>query len=132
MAMPQKILLHLTAMWSPQQCQVPVAMHPYLKQHQPIPSCGHPGAVYGELNLPRCCALFPCQLPDKSATIGTADNMKCPKPIITVRLPLMLTIITNNNRYNYTFSNIMDYHLNYLGKFMLTVDTSLVTSFFQL
>ena len=127
--MPQKILLHLAAMWSQQQCQVPVATHLDLKKHQPIPSCGHPGAVYGELNLPRCCALFPCQLPDKSATIGTTNNMKCPKPIITVRLPLMLTIITVIIILSL---NIMDYHLNYLGKFMLTVDTSLVTSFFQL
>src|ERR1044072_4678554 len=93
MSMPQKILLHLAAMWSPQQCQVPVATHSDLQQHQLISSCVHPGAVYGEVNLPRCCALFPCQLPDKSATIGIADNMKCPKPIITVRLPLMLTII---------------------------------------
>ena len=127
--MPQKILLHLAAMWSQQQCQVPIAMHSYLKQHQPIPSCGHPGAVYGELNLPRCCALFPCQLPDKSETLDTADNMKCPKPIITVRLPLMLTIITVIIILSL---NIMDYHLNYLGKILLTVDTSLVTSFFQL
>ena len=127
--MPQKILLHLAAMWSQQQCQVPVAMHSYLKQHQPIPSCGHPGAVYGELNLPRCCALFPCQLPDKSEKLDTVDNMKCPKPIITVRLPLMLTIITVIIILSL---NIMDYHLNYLGKILLTVDTSLVTSFFQL
>ena len=127
--MPQKILLHLAAMWSPQQCQVPVAMHSYLKQHQSIPSCGHPGAVYGELNLPRCCALFPCQLPDKSETLDTADNMKCPKPIITVRLPLMLTIITVIIILSL---NIIDYHLNYLRKILLTVDTSLVTSFFQL
>lgn len=84
--MPQMNLLHLAAMLSPKQCQVSVATHPYLMQYQPIPSYVHQGAVYGEVNLPKCYALFPCQLGDKPVTTGIVDKLKCPKPIINMLL----------------------------------------------
>ena len=82
--MQQTIILHLAAMLSLKQCQVSVETHPDLMQHQPILSDVHQGAVYGEVNLPKCYALFPCQLCDKSMTINIADKMKCPKPIINM------------------------------------------------
>ena len=83
--MQQKILFNLAAMWSQQQCQVSAATHPYLKQYQPILSCVHPEAVYGEVNLPKCYGLFPCQLVDNSVTISIVGKMKCPKQIENIK-----------------------------------------------
>ena len=84
--MKQTILLHLATMLSLKQCQASLATHPDLMQHQPIVSDVHQGVVYGEVNLPKCYALFPCQLGDKSVTISIADKMKCPKEIINMLL----------------------------------------------
>src|SRR3954463_5469942 len=84
-AMQQMILLHLAAMSSLRPCQVPVASHHDLLQHPPILSGVHPGAVYGEVNLPKCCALFPCQLVDNSVPISIVGKMKYPKPIVNIK-----------------------------------------------
>src|SRR4051812_36104161 len=82
--MKQITLLHLASMLSLRPCQVPVAPHHDLIQYQLILSGVHSGAVYGEVNLPKCCALFPCQLGDNSVTISIVGKMKCPKPIVNI------------------------------------------------
>src|SRR3954464_5843175 len=92
--MQQRTLLHLASMLSLRPCQVPVAPHHDLIQHQLILSGVHPGAVYGEVNLPKCCALFPCQLGHNKVMISIVGKIKCPKPIINIE---SLSLIKYNN-----------------------------------
>ena len=82
------------AMLSLKQGQVSVATHLALMQYQLILSGIHQAAAYGEVTLPYCYAIFPCQLCDKSVTINIADKRKCPKPIINM-LVLLMCIYVN-------------------------------------